>query len=79
MIPSALRRKYGIRPGTRVELVDEGEEIVLHPITTEFIRRMRGAFRSPTSATQELLKDRERDEQALEAKLARFPTKRRPR
>jgi AbrB family looped-hinge helix DNA binding protein len=33
VIPSALRRKYGIKKGTRVEFREEGGKIVLLPHT----------------------------------------------
>jgi AbrB family looped-hinge helix DNA binding protein len=35
VIPSALREKYGIKKGTRVEFVEEGGKIVLLPQTME--------------------------------------------
>ena len=35
VIPSALREKYGIKKGTRVEFLEEGGKIVLLPRTVE--------------------------------------------
>lgn len=35
VIPFALREKYGIKKGTRVEFVEEGGKIVLVPRTME--------------------------------------------
>ena len=35
LIPSALREKYGIKKGTRVEFLEEGGKIVLLPRTME--------------------------------------------
>lgn len=35
VIPSALREKYGIKKGTRVEFLEEGGKIVLLPRTME--------------------------------------------
>lgn len=35
VIPSALREKYGIKKGTRVEFMEEGGRIVLLPRTME--------------------------------------------
>jgi AbrB family looped-hinge helix DNA binding protein len=42
VIPAELRKKYGITPGTRFEIIDDGEQIILRPITPEFIRSLRG-------------------------------------
>ncbi|MGH9859737.1 MAG: AbrB/MazE/SpoVT family DNA-binding domain-containing protein, partial [Candidatus Acidiferrales bacterium] len=33
VIPSKFRRKYGIRKGTQVAVVDEGSKLVLQPLT----------------------------------------------
>ena len=33
VIPVALRRKYSIRPNSRIELIDTGEEIVIVPLS----------------------------------------------
>ena len=44
VIPSSLRRKYGIKVGTRVVIEDDGEKILLWPITQKFIKRMQGSL-----------------------------------
>jgi AbrB family looped-hinge helix DNA binding protein len=44
VIPAELRRKYGIEAGTRVYIVDEGDRIVLQPITKEYVRKLRGSL-----------------------------------
>ena len=41
-IPSNLRRKFGIKRGTQVFIYDRDEEIVIKPITDEYIRGMAG-------------------------------------
>ncbi len=41
-IPSNLRRKFGIKQGTQVFIYDRDEEIVIKPITDEYIRGMAG-------------------------------------
>ncbi len=33
VIPAELRRKYGITPNTRIAILDNGNEIILRPIT----------------------------------------------
>ena len=42
VIPSKLRRKFGIKQGTQVFIYDRDEEIVIKPITDEYIRGMAG-------------------------------------
>jgi AbrB family looped-hinge helix DNA binding protein len=42
VIPSRLRRRFGIKKGTQVFLYEREGEIVLKPITDEYIRSMAG-------------------------------------
>jgi AbrB family looped-hinge helix DNA binding protein len=42
VIPSKLRRKMGIRQGTQVTFFERDGEIVIKPITGEYIMRMAG-------------------------------------
>ncbi|MDA2938394.1 AbrB/MazE/SpoVT family DNA-binding domain-containing protein [Acidobacteria bacterium AH-259-A15] len=47
VIPAALRRKFGIKEGTRirVELDEKTQRIILKPITREYIHSLRGKYR----------------------------------
>ena len=47
VIPSSVRRKLGIKTGTRiqVELDEDNAQIILTPITREYIHSLRGKFR----------------------------------
>jgi len=72
VIPARLRRRYGIKPGTKVCFVERDHEILFQPVTKEYIRSMCGMLKSDTSVTQELLKERARDKEREEAKLEKF-------
>jgi AbrB family looped-hinge helix DNA binding protein len=47
VIPSAIRRKFGIKEGTRIQIVvnDNTHEIILKPITREYVQSVRGKLR----------------------------------
>lgn len=45
VIPSALREKYGIKKGTRVEFLEEGGKIILQPRTMEQFDQALGQVR----------------------------------
>ena len=62
VVPSGLRRRYGIKPGTRINFLEENGRIIFQPVTRDYIRTFRGRFKlAPTekSATQELAEDRD--------------------
>ncbi len=68
VVPAKLRRRYGIKPGTKVCFIERDKEIVFQPVTKEYIRSVCGILTSYTSATQELLKERAKDNNREEAK-----------
>jgi len=47
VIPSSVRRKLGIKQGTRIQIeVDEkGQRIILKPITREYVHSLRGKYK----------------------------------
>ena len=47
VIPSSVRRKLGIKDGTRINIeVDEAQQrIILKPITREYIHSLRGKYK----------------------------------
>lgn len=47
VIPSSVRRKLGIKEGTRIqiELREDTNEIILKPITRDYVHSVRGKFK----------------------------------
>ena len=61
VIPMSIRRRFGIKPGTRINFVEEGDRIIFQPVTREYISSFRGIFKlkpGEKSVVQELLDDR---------------------
>lgn len=63
VIPSKIRRRYGIRRGTQVVFLEEDQRIVLQPLTPEFVRKLRGSLKGEPSPLKLLLEDRKRERQ----------------
>jgi AbrB family looped-hinge helix DNA binding protein len=61
VIPSKLRRKYSIKEGTQVAFLEEGNRLVLQPLTMEFIHSLRGSLKGEPSALKFLLEDRKQE------------------
>lgn len=70
VIPSSVRRKLGIKAGTRinVELDEENAQIILKPITREYIERMAGKFRG-LPLVKDLERERKLDKQREDRKF----------
>ena len=69
VIPARIRRKLGIKPGTKICFVERGSDILFQPVTKEYIRNMSGMLKSVTRVTDELLEERKRDREHEEGKL----------
>ena len=59
VIPAEMRRKLGIKEGTRIllELDEQAGQIVLKPVTRESISKLRGKYRG-TGILKALAEDR---------------------
>jgi AbrB family looped-hinge helix DNA binding protein len=64
VIPAELRRKYGIKAGTKIIVIDTGEGIILKPVTEESLKRLQGRLKGKgvlKSLMEERRKDTERE------------------
>ena len=64
VIPASLRRKYGIKVGTKILVYDDGERIILKPVTEQYLKGLQGALKGKGALKillQERAKDRERE------------------
>ena len=61
VVPSRIRRRFGIKPGTRINFVEEGDRIIFQPVTKEYINSFCGIFKQKPgekSVVQEHLEER---------------------
>ena len=62
VIPVKLRRKYGIKEGTRIVWMDTGDSIIIRPITKEYLRNLRGSLNG-SGALEVLMEERQKDKE----------------
>jgi AbrB family looped-hinge helix DNA binding protein len=62
VIPSSMRRKLGIKEGTRIQinLSDDEKEIVLTPITREYVHSLKGKLKGK-GLLKALMADRKKE------------------
>ncbi len=60
VIPAELRRKHGIKAGTKITFIDTEDAIIIKPVTEETIKRMRGVLKGK-GVLEALLDERRRD------------------
>ncbi len=61
VIPAKIRRKFGIKNGTKIQFFDENGEIKIIPITDETIDQNVGILRSKKSLLKALLNEKENE------------------
>lgn len=59
-IPVGIRRKYNIKPKTKLEWLDDGHTITVVPIPQDAVKALRGRLKG-TGLLQALLKSRQED------------------
>lgn len=62
VIPRRLRREFEIEEGTKATVVSTPEGILLKPITSKFIRSLRGSLKG-TKAMDVFLAERRREQE----------------
>jgi AbrB family looped-hinge helix DNA binding protein len=60
VIPAELRRKYRIKAGTKINVIDTGEAILLKPVTEESLKRLQGKLKGK-GVLKSLLEERRKD------------------
>jgi AbrB family looped-hinge helix DNA binding protein len=69
VVPARLRRRYGLKQGTKVYFIERDKEILFQPVTKDYLKSVHGMLTSETSMTKELLKERAKDRDREEAKI----------
>ena len=62
VIPVALRRKYGIKNGTKIIVTDVGDAIVLKPVTEQYLKNLQGSLKSK-GGLEVLLEERRKEKE----------------
>ncbi len=61
VIPSKLRRKFGIKPGTMVNLYEEKDGIKMIPITSELIKANKGFLGTGGKLLKALMEEKKKE------------------
>jgi AbrB family looped-hinge helix DNA binding protein len=61
VIPAVLRKKYGIKPGARLQFVDYGGALELIPVPDNPVEAAAGMLKGGNSLTEALLAEHRRE------------------
>ncbi len=69
VIPAELRKKLGIKAGTKVAVREENARLILYPITKTYIDAMQGWLGDTTGMIEQLHQERRKEDEDLNAKI----------
>jgi AbrB family looped-hinge helix DNA binding protein len=69
VIPAELRKKYGLKPGSRVRMVDYGGGITIVPLLDDPVHQAQGMLAGKRSLTAALLAERAEERRHEERKI----------
>ena len=61
VIPARIRRRHGIKRGTRVCLIEHGAEIVLRPLTPEYFQKAAGILGTGGKVLKAFLEEKKKE------------------
>jgi AbrB family looped-hinge helix DNA binding protein len=61
VIPAKYRKKFNIKKGTRLSLFERQGELIIEPITDEYIRAMSGITRTQGRLLKALKKEKDKE------------------
>ncbi len=68
VIPSKIRKRHHIRGGTKLCIVEQGDQIVLQPLTGDYFEKMAGILNTKGKLTEALLSERAWEKDAEDKK-----------
>ena len=71
VIPSKIRRRHNIKSGTKLCILEKGDQILLQPLTDEYFEKMAGILNTKGKLTKTLLEERARDKELEEKKWSK--------
>lgn len=61
VIPAKIRKKHKIRPGTRVCFLEHGNDIIVRPVTDDYIESIKGSLGTNGKALKHLLEEKKKE------------------
>ena len=72
VIPSKIRRKLNIKNGTRLCIVEKGDQLILQPLTEDYFKNMAGIAGAKGKGVSALLEERAKEKENEDKKWSKF-------
>lgn len=61
VVPAKVRKKYGIKKGTRVAIIEKEDGFIVQPLDKKYFEQFAGILPGKGKATKTLLEERRKD------------------
>jgi len=69
VIPAALRKRFGLKPGSLVEFEESDERILIAPVNRDVVEDLFGKLAGPVSLRDALIEERAKELKREEARV----------
>ena len=66
VIPSKIRRRLNIKKGTKLCIVEKGDQLILQPLTEDYFEKMAGILNTKGKLTKAILEERTKEKELEE-------------
>jgi len=63
VIPNSIRKRYGLKRGDQVNIIDYGDVISIIPLSSDPVKESAGLLKGGSSLTKDLIEQRKRDKE----------------
>lgn len=71
VIPSRMRRRLNIKNGTRLCIVEKGDQLILQPLTEDYFKKMAGVAGAKGKGVNALLEERAKEKENEDKKWSK--------
>ncbi len=71
VIPSRMRRKLNIKNGTRLCIIEKGDQLILQPLTEDYFKKMAGIAVAKGKGVSALLEERAKEKENEDKKWSK--------
>ena len=71
VIPSKIRQRHHIKRGTKLCIVEKGDQIILQPLTGDYFEKMAGIVKTKRKLTDILFEERRKEKEAEDKKWSK--------
>lgn len=63
VIPAKIRKKYGIKNGSRIALIEKDEKIIMQPLDKEYFNNLAGILDEKGKMLKSLIDDKKKEKE----------------